>query len=110
MMHLFAFILGTLPAIAGDMPPLQTEDGLDAAFARAAVQSGRILPLEQILDILRGAAAGEIIEIQLELEEGVLVYEFDLIGPDGHVFEVEVAAATGAVLEIEDGAGDEDGD
>ncbi|MGP9804112.1 PepSY domain-containing protein [Paracoccus sp. NSM] len=108
MLRLFAFILGTMPAIAAPLPPLQTEDGLDAAFARAAVRDGRILPLEQILDILRDTAEGEIIEIQLELEEGLLVYEFDLIGPDGHVFEVEIDAATGRVLEIEYGAGDED--
>jgi len=109
MLHAIAFILGTLPA-AAEMPALQTEDGLDAAFARAAVRDGRILPLTRILDILRDAAAGEIIEIQLELEEGRLVYEFDLIGPDGHVFEVEIDAATGAVLEIEDGAGEDDDD
>ena len=109
MLHAIAFILGTLPA-AAEMPVLQTEDGLDAAFARAAVRDGRILPLAQILDILRGAAEGEIIEIQLELEDGLLVYEFDLIGPDGHVFEVEIDAATGTVLEVEDGAGDEDDD
>lgn len=108
MLRLFAFILGTIPAIAAPLPPLETEDGLDAAFARAAVRDGRILPLERILDILRAAAEGEIIEIQLELEAGRPVYEFDLIGPDGHVFEVEIDAATGEVLEIEDGAGDDD--
>lgn len=108
MLHIITFLLGSLPTTTEAIPSLETEDGLDAAFARAAVQSGRIMPLEKILDILRDRIEGEMIAIQLELEEGALIYEFDLISPDDHVFEVEVDAATGQILEIEHGAGDKD--
>lgn len=83
------------------LPPVETEDGLDAGFARAAVLRGEILPLDRILDILRAEFEGEIIEIQLELEDGVLTYEFDLISPDGLLYEVEIDAATGRVLDVE---------
>ena len=84
------------------LPPLQPEDGLDAGFARAAVLRGEILPLDRILGILRDRFPGEIVEIQLELEGGVLTYEFDLVSPDGRLYEVEIDAAGGAILEVED--------
>lgn len=84
------------------LPPLEPEDGLDAGFARAAVLDGRILPLDQILDILRRNFEGEVIEIQLEYEEDALAYEFDLVSRDGRVFEVEIDAKTGAILEVEE--------
>lgn len=96
------------PVAAQDLPPLETEDGLDAGFARAAVLRGEILPLGRILDILRAEFEGEIIEIQLELEDGVLTYEFDLISPEGRVYEVEIEAGSGRIVEFEDGGGDED--
>lgn len=95
-------------AAAQALPPIETEDGLDAGFARSAVLRGEILPLGRILEVLRAEFEGEIIEIQLELEEGVLTYEFDLISPHGRVYEVEIEAATGKVLEFENGEGDED--
>lgn len=104
----FLLVLSLHPAAAQDLPPIEPEDGLDAEFARAAVLRGEILPLDRILDILRAEDDGEIIEIQLELEDGALTYEFDLISPQGRVYEVEIDAATGRIMEYEDGEGDED--
>lgn len=105
---LMILLLLAPPAGAKPLPPLVAEDGLDAGFARAAVLRGDILPLDRILHILRARFEGEIIEIQLELEEGLLTYEFDLISPDGRVYEVEIDAATGTIMEFEDGEGEED--
>ncbi|MTH79792.1 PepSY domain-containing protein [Paracoccus aestuariivivens] len=94
------------PAVAphaqSPLPPLEAEDGLDAGFARGAVLRGEILPLDQILDIVRAEFDGQIVEIQLELEEGVLTYEFDILSPEGRLFEVEIDAASGKILEVED--------
>lgn len=94
------------PAPAQDapppMPPVEFEDGLDAGFARAAVLRGEILPLDQVLKVLREHVAGELIEMQLEVEDGVLIYEFDLVSPEGRLFEVEIDAATGRLLQIEE--------
>ncbi|MFE3838513.1 PepSY domain-containing protein [Pseudogemmobacter sonorensis] len=92
---------------AGFLPQIGFDDGLDAGTARAAMLRGEILPLDQILAIVRSTFPGEIIEVELELEDGVLVYEFDILGPDGRLFEVEVAAATGTVLKVEEGDGDD---
>lgn len=87
---------------AASIPPVEFEDGLDAGFARAAVLRGEILPLDQVLDVLRAHVTGELIEMQPEIEDGVLIYEFDLISPDGRLFEVEIDAATGRLLQLEE--------
>ena len=108
LLLLFLIFAALHPAAAQDLPALKTEDGMDAGFARSALLRGEILPLGRILDILRGEFKGEIIEIQLELEDGVLTYEFDLISLDGRVYEVEIEARTGKIVDIENGEGDED--
>lgn len=99
---LFHAIAAPAQSQVAAMPPLEPKDGLDAGSARAAVLEGRILPLDQILDILRAGFEGEIIEIQLEYEDDELAYEFDLVSPEGRVFEVEIDARTGAIIEVED--------
>jgi hypothetical protein len=96
---------GDLPS-GRPLPPIMTEDGLDAGVARAAVLHGEILSLDRILEIVRREFSGDIIEIQLELEDGALAYEFDILSPDGRLFEIEMDAATGKVLELEDGSDD----
>ncbi|RJE89457.1 PepSY domain-containing protein [Paracoccus onubensis] len=97
-------LLFLLPAVAAaqGLPSIQMEDGLDAGEARAAVLRGEILSLDRILDILRKDFPGEIVEIQLELEDGILIYEFDILSPDGRLNEIEIEAATGRVLEVEE--------
>jgi uncharacterized membrane protein YkoI len=89
------------------LPQMGFDDGLDAGAARAAMLRGEILSLDKILAVLRQNFPGEIIEIELELEDGVFVYEFDILAPDGRLFEVEIAAATGKIVEIEEGDDDE---
>ena len=48
------------------------------------------------------AAPGEIVEIELDREEGTLIYEVEVLSGSGRVRKVEIDARTGAVLEIED--------
>ena len=91
---------------ARPLPPVETEDGLDAGAARAAVLNGEILSLQAILEIVRREFSGDIVEIQLELEDGAPAYEFDILSPDGRLFEIEIDAATGKVLELEEGSDD----
>ncbi|NPD16824.1 PepSY domain-containing protein [Xinfangfangia sp. D13-10-4-6] len=99
--------LAETPRAPGFLPQIGFDDGLDAGVARAAMLRGEILPLDRILAQLRAAFPGEIIEIQLELEDGSFVYEFDILSPDGRLFEVELDAATGQVIEIEEGDDDD---
>ena len=45
---------------------------------------------------------GKMLEVELELEKTGYVYELKLLRPDGKVQEVEVDAASGNILKIED--------
>ncbi|WP_147127052.1 PepSY domain-containing protein [Shimia ponticola] len=47
------------------------------------------------------AVPGEVQEVELEREDGAQVYEIEILAEDGTETEVEIAAATGDVLEIE---------
>lgn len=99
---LCSLLLSPVRAGTEALPQVGFDDGLDAGAARAAMLRGEILPLEQILGIVRKAFPGEVIEIELELDDGALTYEFDILSPDGRLFEVDVEAATGRILEVEE--------
>ena len=85
-------LFATGPAAAGG-------DRRDQDEARAAVESGAILPLETILARLKGRLPGEIVNVKLERERGIWLYEFRVVEPQGRVREIAVDAATGAVTE-----------
>lgn len=67
--------------------------------ARAALERREVLPLAQILDVVAKRVPGDIVELELEQEEGVWVYEIKVIAPDGRLLEVLVDAAEGTLLE-----------
>jgi uncharacterized membrane protein YkoI len=73
------------------------EEASDQDAARAAVESGAILPLETILARLKGRLPGEIVKVKLEREHGGWVYEFRMIDPQGRWREIAVDAATGGL-------------
>lgn len=70
--------------------------------ARKLVESGRIRPLDAIVGTVGKQVPGKLIETKLEQEHGQFVYELKILRPDGRVQEVEVDAAAGKILKIED--------
>jgi uncharacterized membrane protein YkoI len=89
-----AVALGTGTAYGGDDVSHQE--------ARRLVQEGRILPLAEILERAGDKASGDLLEVELELDDGAYVYELKILGPDGKVREIEIDAPTGNILDIED--------
>lgn len=65
------------------------------------VQAGRITPLTEILDRLARDYRGQVIDVDLEDDDGARYYEIELMGPAGQVVEFEVDAVTGDLLGIE---------
>lgn len=65
------------------------------------VQAGEVVSLEVILAYLRERYDGEIVEIELEDDDGMLVYEIEMIGPQGQRAEFEFAARTGELMSVE---------
>lgn len=93
-------VLAVLPIWAG--AALAGDDDIGHEAARELLESGRILPLEAILAEIAESVPGKLIETQLEYEDGRIVYDLEILRPEGRVQEVEVDAATGHVLKIED--------
>ena len=73
----------------------------DHENARNALQQGKIRPLSDILVELRTQLQGEVIEVELEREGEIYIYEFKILAPSGRVSEVKVDAATGKILKTE---------
>ena len=89
---LFTLLTGS-PARADDVGP---------EAAKRLLSEGRIKPLAEILDAVTRQAPGEMLEVELELDDGGYVYELKLLRPDGKVQEIEADAASGKILKIED--------
>lgn len=64
------------------------------------------LTMQQAIEIALLEVSGEVQEAELEKEDGMMVYEIEILDANGQEFEIEIAADTGAVIEVE--AEDED--
>jgi uncharacterized membrane protein YkoI len=87
-------------AIAGPAPARADDIGHEQAMR--LLEEGKIRPLEEILETVLQQVPGHVIETELEDSDGRLVYDFKIIRSGGRVQEVEIDAATGEILEIED--------
>ncbi len=65
------------------------------------LRSGEILPLENILQISRERVQGYILEVELEQEDGRLIYEIEILDEKGLAWEIELDARTGEILKQE---------
>lgn len=92
------YILASLFLIAGGA----WADDIDHERALELVREGRIRPLAEVVETVQRDVPGDMLEVELELEEGAYVYELKILRPKGNVQEVEVDAATGKILTIED--------
>ncbi len=78
---------------------LATDIGQDEA--RRLRREGRIVALGDIVAEILARWPGRIIETELERDGSRYVYEIELLGDDGHVYEFEYDARTGRRLEFE---------
>lgn len=63
-----------------------------------ARKHGAIMPIELILKSLKEKLNGEVLEIELDDEDGRLYYEIYYLDSGGRRIEIEVDAATGEIL------------
>lgn len=73
----------------------------DHLKAKALVEAGSILPLEQILKQVATDHPGHILEVEFEQEHGQYVYEVELVDKKGLVWELEYNAENGELIEKE---------
>jgi hypothetical protein len=80
--------LGGLPAWAGG----------DHDRARQAVQSGQVLPLPSVLEQLAREVPGQVLEVELEQDDGRWIYEIKLLQAGGQLVKLKVDAQNAAVM------------
>lgn len=66
--------------------------------ARAALEAGDIRPLSEILDAAARAFPGQVLEVELEHEDGAWIYEMKVLAKDGAVLKLEYDARTATLL------------
>lgn len=66
--------------------------------ARQAVESGQVLPLKAILARVEREHPGEVLEVELEQDDGVWLYEIKLLQAGGVLNKLKLDARTGAVV------------
>jgi len=84
-----ALPLATAPALASER---------DHDRARAALQTGEVLPLATVLQRVAQSHPGNVLEVELEREDGRWIYELKLLQRGGALLKLEVDARTGEVL------------
>ncbi len=77
--------------------PLAQADS-DHDRARNAVQAGQVLPLKTVLERLEREHPGQVLEVELEQEDGRWVYEVKLLQAGGRLVKLELDAASGEWL------------
>ena len=91
------FALAAAPVHADD-----DDDRRDHVEARALLERGEILPLARILEIVRAREPGDVIEVELDRDDGVWEYEVKVLTAAGIVRKVELDARDGTVLKVKD--------
>ena len=66
--------------------------------ARKALESGQVLPLQQILQKISKDYPAQVIEVELERKSNGWIYEIKQLSTDGALSKLEVDAKTGIVL------------
>ena len=99
-----AFLLGGAGLAGGAVQA--AEPGVDHDRARAAVQSGEIMALHDILARIHKRHEGRVLEVVLrDQEEGLhgWVYEIRMFTPEDALLVLRVDAGTATILKIERG-------
>ena len=94
-------VLAFAPALLAGVlltTPARASDRADHDRARAALQAGEILPLATVLQRVAVEHPGQVLEVELERDGGVWLYEIKLLQAGGGLLKLEVDAATARVL------------
>lgn len=86
---------------AAGLPWIARGDDQDQEQARQAVERGEIRPLDQVLQAVQARVPGEVVDVELEREDGRWVYEIKVITASGKRQEVEIDASSLEILEVD---------
>ena len=92
------FILLLALLLALPAPALAGHDDDDHERARAALQAGEVVPLQDVLDVVNARFDGTLLEVELEQKHGRWVYEIKLLTRPGAVVKLHYDARTKELL------------
>ncbi len=99
--HRFALLL--LAAALAGLPVYPAQAGKDDHVeARELLQRGEIVPLARILEVVQQRVPGDVIEVELEREDGLWEYKVKVLTPAGNVRKLYLDARNATVLKIKD--------
>ncbi|UCU94120.1 PepSY domain-containing protein [Hydrogenophaga taeniospiralis] len=78
--------------------PAGASDHRDHERALQAVQAGQVLPLRTVLERLEREHPGQVLEVELEQDHGVWIYEVKLLQAGGQRIKLKLDARTAALL------------
>ena len=78
--------------------PAWASDHRDHERAHQAVQAGQVLPLRTVLERLEREHPGQVLEVELEQDDGVWIYEVKLLQAGGRLVKLKLDARTAALL------------
>lgn len=90
---LISALLVTAPAVGG---------ARDLDKLRDAVKRGEVLPLSTLQEKLRARYPGDIIRVELDEDDGRFTYEFKVLQANGRLYEIEMDARDGTILDVDD--------
>ena len=99
--HLLAVVATALAALGATVfvaSPASSAKRVRHQDVRQLRESGKILPMEEILGRARAAQPGQIVEVELEREDGRYVYEVKVIDDADRMHRLELDAGSGEVL------------
>lgn len=73
-------------------------DRLDHDEIKQLRETGQILPMGEVMASAQTVQPGQLVEAELEREDGAYLYEIKILAADGTVHKLELDAATGEVI------------
>jgi uncharacterized membrane protein YkoI len=78
---------------------LQAGEGYQEA--RQLAESGQILPLNELLQVIQAEQPGRVLEVEFKHKSDQYLYEIEILDGQGAVWEFKVDAANGKILDRE---------
>lgn len=91
-----ALALMTAPGMMG----VARADDSDHERARSALEAGEVLPLREVLARVEVDYPGQVMELELERDDGMWLYEIKILQAGGVLIKLEVDARDGRVLAV----------
>lgn len=80
------------------LAPASADDIAYQDAARKAFEAGHILPLRTILDQTNQTHPGQVLEAELEREDGIWIYEIKILRADGVVLKLSINAKDASLI------------